>query len=94
MPEECCARSRLVGKPGGLIDPAKLKESGGNVAYDGNRDTQNSHRDTPGTPQVQGWDTGGTSVQNAAKPSNYEASEAMDRKNNENTPLGGSANAA
>jgi len=52
----------------GLIDAATLKQ--GN-AYDENRDMQNGHRDTTGSPQVQGWDTGGSPVQNGWQASNH-----------------------
>jgi len=79
----------------GLIDPEKLKENNNASAartYDANRDTQNpdrdmqnGHRDTPGSGQVHGWDTGGSPAQNGANPSKQEPSQPMRDQMPENT---------
>jgi DNA primase len=75
----------------GLIDPDKLKESGKieseEVTYDNNRDIKNSHWDTPGTPQVQQWDIGGSLLQNGSKPNEHEPLEVMLTKNSEKHAL-------
>jgi hypothetical protein len=71
----------------GLLDPATLKESG-NATYDGNRDMQNGHRDTPGSGQVQGLDTGGSHAQNGSEPSKQEPSEPMRELKPQNARLG------
>lgn len=65
----------------GLIDPATL-------AYEDNRDMQNGHRDTPGSPQVQGLDTTGSQAQNGSHPSKQEPCEPMREVKPENSRLG------
>jgi hypothetical protein len=65
----------------GLIDPATL-------AYEDNRDMQNGHRDTPGSPKVQGLDTGGSHAQNGSEPSKQEPSEPIREVKPKNARLG------
>jgi hypothetical protein len=65
----------------GLIDPVTL-------AYEDNRDMQNGHRDTPGSPQVHGWDTGGSPAQNGSHPSKQERSAPIRDENPQNARLG------
>ena len=71
----------------GLIDPTTLKD-GATPNYDANRDMQNGHRDTPGSPQVQGLDTGDSHTQNGHKPSNEAPSEPMRELKPQNARLG------
>jgi len=76
----------------GLLDVEKLRSATNNepptTNYDDNRDMQNGHRDTPGSPQVHGWDTGGSHAQNRHKPSNHAGLEPMREQNPENTQAG------
>jgi hypothetical protein len=65
----------------GLIEAEKLR-------YEDNRDMQNGHRDTPGSPVVQGLDTGGSHAQNGSHPSKQERSEPIREVKPPNTRLG------
>lgn len=65
----------------GLIDPEKL-------AYDTDQYTENSHRDTPGIPQVHGRDTSGLTHQNGSSPSKQRGLGAIITNHSENRLLG------
>jgi DNA primase len=72
----------------GLIDVEKLKCASPASDYEDNRDMENGHRDTPGSPQVQGWDTAGSTPQNGLHPSKQERSEPIRYENPQNARLG------
>ena len=75
----------------GLLDPEKLRPI---ITYDANRDIKSGHRDTPGSPQVQGLDTTGSHAQNGSQPSNEAGSLAMPASGSRKRTTGENANAA
>jgi hypothetical protein len=82
----------------GLIDPDKLRSAAGHEArashYDGNRVTENGHRDTPGTAQVHERDADGSNGQNATSPNNGAGETHVAEESSRKTQFGNNENAA
>lgn len=75
----------------GLLDPEKPRPI---ITYDANRDIKSGHRDTPGSPQVQGLDTTGSHAQNGSQPSNEAGSRDVPAPRSRKRTTGENANAA